>query len=363
MSTASLPWPYFSDAEIIAARPPRTSHDPLRPQAFFIEQEHSAAGTVDDVATLFLTNKECPFRCLMCDLWKGTLVESVPVGAIPAQIDFALDQLGTSLPNTGGQGWRVSRSPGEHLESTTGASLRPSPGHSQVRHIKLYNSGNFFDPQAIPVADYGPIADRVRNFETVIVENHPRLCRDDCLQFRDLLQQNAGRATLEIALGLETVHPQVLERLNKRMTLADVERATKFLQQHGIAMRAFILLRPPFLSEEQGIEWCLRSVEFAFEHGITCCSIIPVRAGNGIMDKLQTEGQFAPPSLAAVETVFDEALAIATGRGRVFLDTWGLEPSQSTIMNPESKILDLRHNRLQQMNLLQRILPRVSDHD
>ena len=26
-----------------------------------------------DVATLFLTNRECPFRCLMCDLWKNTL--------------------------------------------------------------------------------------------------------------------------------------------------------------------------------------------------------------------------------------------------------------------------------------------------
>ena len=36
---------------------------------------------------------------------------------------------------------------------------------------------------------------------------------------------------LEIAMGLETVHPEVLRRLNKRMTLDDFERATTFLLQ------------------------------------------------------------------------------------------------------------------------------------
>ena len=94
------------------------------------------------MATLFLTNRECPFRCLMCDLWKHTLEETVPVGAIPAQIDFALERL------------------------------------PPAKHIKLYNSGNFFDPQAIPREDYAEIARRVRSFDTLIVENHPRLCGD-----------------------------------------------------------------------------------------------------------------------------------------------------------------------------------------
>ena len=367
MSTSSQSWPRFTDADIVAARPPRKAHDPFRPQAFFVEQEHSAAGTVDDVATLFLTNRECPFRCLMCDLWQQTLPERVSVGAIPAQIDFALAHLGMSLQSlgdtAGGRGWSASRSPGELDSMPTEASRWTSPGHPDIQHIKLYNSGNFFDPQAIPPDDYVPIAERVRNFETVIVENHPRLCRDVCLKFRDLLQQPDGHARLEIALGLETIHPQVLERLNKRMSLADVERATAFLRQHEIAMRAFILLRPPFLSEDEGIEWCLRSVEFAFDYGITCCSIIPVRSGNGIMEQLQTDGWFSPPSLEAVETTFDEALNRAAGRGRVFLDTWGLHPAESKIKNPKSKFLAQRHARLQQMNLQQCILRRIANHD
>src|SRR5437016_13099926 len=72
-------------------RGPKNRLDPWRPSAFMVEPERSEAGELVDVATLFLTNRECPYRCLMCDLWKNTLDERVPVGAIPAQIRYALE--------------------------------------------------------------------------------------------------------------------------------------------------------------------------------------------------------------------------------------------------------------------------------
>src|SRR6478735_3337339 len=106
---------------------------------------------------------------------------------------------------------------------------------------------------------------------------------------------------LQIAMGLETVHPDVLPRLNKRMTLADYERATRFLVGHDIAVRAFILLRPPLLDEGEGLEWAVRSIDWAQGIGVECCVIIPTRAGNGAMEELQRDGLFAPPSLASLE--------------------------------------------------------------
>src|SRR5262245_2484091 len=120
-----MPWPAITDADILAVRPPKTRLDPWRPSAFLAEPERSASGIIDNVATIFLTNRECPFRCTMCDLWKHTLDERVPVGAIPAQIDFALERL------------------------------------PAARHVKLYNAGNFFDAQAIPPEDHEAIAARV----------------------------------------------------------------------------------------------------------------------------------------------------------------------------------------------------------
>lgn len=276
------PLPHIGAEEILAARPAKQPVDSHRPYAYHVERERTAAGHVEEVATLFLTNRECPFRCLMCDLWQHTTDESVPSGAIPEQIDFALDRL------------------------------------PPARHIKLYNSGNFFDRKAIPPEDYPAIARCLDAFQTVIVENHPKLCSEQCVRFSEMLN-----GQMEVALGLETVHKAVLDRLNKQMTLDDFRRAAAYLREHDVAVRAFILLRPPFMSEEEGIEWALKSIEFAFDAGAACCSVIPTRADNGIMQQLKRSGQFAPPSMTAIETVLEEGIGM--NRGRVFMDLWDLE--------------------------------------
>ena len=204
----------------------------------------------------------------MCDLWRNTLDGPTPTGMIPEQIRFAL------------------------------ARLRPAT------HLKLYNSGNFFDRRAIPEEDWPAIAQLARPFAHVTVENHPRLCDDRCLRFKTML---AGR--FEIALGLETIHPTVLPRLNKEMTVDDFDRAVERLLAGDIAVRAFILLRPPFLTEPEGLEWAIKSIEHAFSRGVTCCAVIPTRAGNGIMEELAALGHFSPPRLSSLETVLTCGLA------------------------------------------------------
>src|SRR5439155_17935659 len=85
--------PRERDAWIMGRRPARNPLDPQRPYAFMIEEERAESGEIVAVATVFLTNRECPWRCLMCDLWRNTLLETVPPGAIPAQIDYALAEL------------------------------------------------------------------------------------------------------------------------------------------------------------------------------------------------------------------------------------------------------------------------------
>lgn len=305
--------PTFSDAEILAHRPPRNRVDPRRPYAFLVEPECNARGEIAEVATLFLTNRECPFRCLMCDLWKNTLTEPVAPGDIPEQIRFALGQL------------------------------------PFAREIKLYNSGNFFDRKAIPPEDHPAIADLVRDFETVIVENHPNLTGDACLVFRDMI----APARLEIALGLETCHPELLRRLNKRMTLEDYDRAAEFLTSEGIAVRTFSLLKPPYLDEAEGVQWAIRSLEYAFDRGSGCCSIIPTRAGNGMMEVLEQNGDFTPPAGRSLECVLE--LGLAKNRGRVFVDLWDAE---ALFACPACRTA--RVDRLKNMNLRQKLLPAVS---
>jgi len=299
------------DAWIVARRPERNVMDPLRPYAFVVEDERAASGEIVPVATVFLTNRECPWRCLMCDLWRNTLTESVPAGAIPKQIEYALQRLGAA------------------------------------RQIKLYNSGSFFDPKAIPVADYAAIAECVAGFERVIVECHPALVGETCINFNDRI---AGR--LEVAIGLETAHPEILERLNKRMSLKQFEHAAQFLENNNIDLRVFILVKPPFMDEEEALEWAARSLEFTFDCGATAATLIPTRGGNGAMEELAGARLFSPPKMATLEAAM--ANGIAMKKGRVFADLWDVRRTASC-----ETCTQLRIARLHAMNLQQCAMPPV----
>jgi radical SAM enzyme (TIGR01210 family) len=177
----------------------------------------------------------------------------------------------------------------------------------QVRHLKLYNSGSFFDGRAIPSKDYKRIASLLKGFETVIVESHPGLINDKCLRFRDMLKHD-----LHIAIGLETSNTEILRKLNKRTIPDDFRNSISFLTRHGIMSRAFILLKPPFMSESEGIYWVERSLEEVTEY------------------------------------------VIQLNSGRVFADVWDLGLFSSC-----KKCLEKRTGRLTEMNLTQKIVPPV----
>jgi radical SAM enzyme (TIGR01210 family) len=299
------------DEWILSRRGSRNAVDPRVPYAYLVEDERTATGEIVPTATVFLTNRECPWRCLMCDLWRNTITETVPAGAIPRQIDHALE---------------------------------PLPA---ARQIKLYNSGSFFDPRAIPPGDYEAIARRLDAFERVIVECHPALVGDASLEFRDLIQ-----GKLEVAMGLETAHPEVLQRLNKRMTLEMFASSARFLRENDMELRVFILVKPPFMLEEEAVEWGVRSLKFAFDCGATAATLIPTRGGNGVMEELAAAGDFSPPALRTLETAFERGILL--NKGRVFADLWDSEKWPGCHACREKRI-----ERLRTMNLEQRIFERV----
>lgn len=297
---------------IMRLRPERNALDSRRPYSCFMEQERSADGRLQSVATIFLTNRECPFRCVICDLWRNTLSQSVPKGAIPEQVDFALEKL-----------------PGAHV-------------------VKLYNSGSFFDPQAVPIEDYPAVADRLSGFERVIVECHPAFVGDRCAEFRGLLS-----GSLEVAMGLETAHPAVLEKLNKRMTLRQFANAASFLRRHDIDLRVFILVQPPFMPSHDALEWARRSLDFAFDCGATAATLIPTRGGNGAMEALAAKGDFVAPEIFLLENA--AAYGLELGRGRVFTDLWDFKCGAGCRF-----CFDRRLQRLLTMNLTQAISAKVA---
>ena len=304
--------PLLHDEFVVQHRFPKPLLDPRRAYAAIWEEELDDHG-LTPTAVVFLTNKECPFRCVMCDLWVNTLDATVPRGAIATQIRSAI------------------------------ADLPPA------RQIKLYNAGSFFDPSAIPPDDDAEIADVVGGFERVIVEAHPAFLTgvyaERCLRFRDAI---SGR--LEVAIGLETSHPDVLARLNKKMTLETFRRATHFLREHDIALRVFILLSPPFMPPGEEVEWACRSLDVAVECGAAVSVVIPTRGGNGAMEAIGDS--FHAPKLEWLESAIEYGIGL--GGMRVFADLWNIERFFDCTCAPA------RAARLMAINREQRASPQVT---
>ena len=312
------------DRFVLERRGPRPVHDPWRYQGLIVEDERAADGGRARIATVLLTGRECPWRCAMCDLWRHTTAADTPLGAIPAQVAAAR------------------------------AAVRDQP--VGVTGMKLYNAGSFFDPRAVPDADYDGVAAALTGLSRVIVESHPALVGarvDQFLVALDRLRDAIAPAPqLEVAMGLETAHPDALDRLNKRFTLDDFRQAADALADRGVALRVFLLIAPPFVPFTDQDAWLLRSIDAAFSCGAAVVSLVPTRSGNGAMEALAEAGTFRAPTLDDIERSLALAVTHAPARGRVFVDLWDLERFADC-----PHCVGARRDRLHVMNLEQRVLP------
>ena len=272
------------DRWVRALRGPKHPRSAWRPIRVVHEQERRPGGGVTEAATVFLVGPECPFSCVFCDLWQDTLPGASPPGSVPWQLQLALAEI------------------------------------SQRSLIKLYNASNFFDPSAVPPADDGGMLELLTGFERVTVECHPRFVGDRCFAFADRLG-----GTLEVAMGLETAHPDALRRLNKSMTVEDFDAAATALRDREIAVRAFVLLGCPYIASSDQIAWTLRSVSHAVRSGASIVSIIPVRGGNGALEALASDGAWAPVPLDLVEELCQRVHGLDLSDAVVQLDLWDLE--------------------------------------
>ncbi|HTI05637.1 MAG TPA: hypothetical protein VL549_09990 [Gemmatimonadales bacterium] len=157
------------------------------------------------------------------------------------------------------------------------------------------------------------------------MESHASLIGAEVVDFAALL---SGR--LEVAIGLETIHPVAMSHLNKRLELERFDRAAAFLAEHQIDLRVFVLLGVPHVAAAESVEWTARTVEYAAARGAGRIAIIPVRGGNGELERLQQLGHFVPPTLLELENALDLCLALLPVRPSarppvVTVDLWDVE--------------------------------------
>ena len=161
--------------------------------------------------------------------------------------------------------------------------------------LKIFTSGSFFDDAEIsPETRLRMLRMLPENCVKVIVETRPEFVSEEkvseCVAMleREKGVESAGNAgsdfdfmrnvTLEVAFGLETANDFIRnEYINKGFTLDDFKNAAEIVRKCGAKVKVYLLLKPPFVSEQEAIEDALRSARevhrYASTFSLNLCNV------------------------------------------------------------------------------------------
>ncbi len=178
---------------------------------------------------------------------------------------------------------------------------------------KVYTSGSFLDEGEVPAGlRRRLLSDLAGSFRRVVVESRPEFVTPEAV--REALSACPG---LEIAMGLESASRRVLETsVRKGFTFSDFERKAALVRQGGGRVRAYLLLKPPFLSEREALEDAVAGAQKAAPLCDTV-SINPVNIQRGtLVEQLWRRRIYRPPWLwTAAEAVLRVGRAIRESGG------------------------------------------------
>ena len=180
------------------------------------------------------------------------------------------------------------------------AQYRSVEGRIDGSVVKIFTSGSFFDIREIPEKARAEILSGLSKKATkVIVETRPEFVTDKTMQ--DALQYVPR---LEVAIGLETSNDKIRnESINKNFLFKDFVHASETAKKYGVTTKAYLLLKPPFLDENDALEDMVRSVmdtaPYASTISINLCN---VQRGT-IVDELFLKKAYRPPWLWTIVEV------------------------------------------------------------
>ena len=257
------------------------SYDPHEPTRVWVDEDNTPDGVVNSL-TIILNTGGCRWAraggCTMC----GYVAESVEGGSVAH--DALMDQIEVCLEHER-----------EHADEP-------------CEQIKIYTSGSFLDEREVGAETREAIAETFADRDRIVVESLPDFVdREKIADFTD-----HGIET-DVAIGLETATDRVRhDCVNKYFDFTDFEDACAAAAEAGAGVKAYLLMKPPFLSEEEAIDDMIASIERCADvDGCHTVSMNPCNVQRYTMvDDLHFEGGYRPPWLWSVAHVLEQTAAV-----------------------------------------------------
>jgi radical SAM enzyme (TIGR01210 family) len=166
--------------------------------------------------------------------------------------------------------------------------------------VKLFTSGSFLDKEEVPIDVRDTILSELKDMPKVIVESRPEYVTPEICD--DIARTNEH---VEVAIGLETSSDRIRNNcVNKGFSFGDFIRASETAIAHDFTVKAYLLLKPPFMTEREALEDALQSVRDAAPYADTISlNLCNVQKGT-LVEALWKKGLYRPPWLwTAVEVL------------------------------------------------------------
>ncbi len=195
----------------------------------------------------------------------------------------------------------------------------------EVEYLKIFNSGSFFDYRELKASMIERLfaAINKKAVKRVQVESRPEFLRKDTLD----MAKGALKAELEVGIGLETSSDYIREScINKGFTLDDFKKVAKLCRASGVGVKAYLLVKPPFLSERGAVEDAVTSAIDAIKLGASRVSFNPAAVHRyTFVEYLWKRREYSPPWLWSLveilsrcrEKISAPLLCHPTGAGKV----------------------------------------------
>ena len=260
------------------------TYDPHEPTRVWLDEDNTPDGVVASL-TIILNTGGCRWAraggCTMC----GYVAESVEGGTVPHEA--LMDQVGAALDHE-------RENVADHRDGV----------HEPCPLVKIYTSGSFLDEREVPAETREAIAEALADRERVVVESLPDFVdREKLADFTDF------GVAVDVAIGLETATDRVRhDCVNKYFDFADFEDACAEAAAAGAGVKAYLLLKPPFLSESEAVSDTIESVERCAE--VDNCHTVSTNPTNvqrhTMVERLYWDGGYRPPWLWSVVEVLRE---------------------------------------------------------
>lgn len=197
---------------------------------------------------------------------------------------------------------------GEEIDQQVDGILARMPKSQGPFALKIFTSGSFLDEREIDRASREQILCRLSELPglaELTIETRPEFVTGEAVrETREMLPN----AVLEVAIGLESSSDWVRQScIGKGFAFEDFRSASQDISGAGARCKAYILLKPPFLSEHDAAYDSIQTVAdcapLVDSVSVNACN---VQRGT-LVEEMQRNGSYRPPWIWTVLEVLRKA--------------------------------------------------------